>query len=80
MKSAMEEELALATKMKSTAEVATEVEEANAMKTVMEVPLNDSARKVVTKRNLWQKQKINWHVCWEQATEIISTMEVANEM
>ena len=23
---------------------------------------------------------MNWHVCWEEETEIISTMEVANEM
>ena len=38
MKSAVEVALALAPKMKSTVEVATEVEEANAMKTVMEVP------------------------------------------
>ena len=38
MKSAMELALALATKMKSTVEVATEVEESNKMKTVMEVP------------------------------------------
>ena len=23
---------------------------------------------------------MNWYVCWEEATEIISTIEVANEM
>ena len=34
----MEVVLALATKMKSTVEVATEVQEANEMKTMMEVP------------------------------------------
>ena len=38
MKSAVEVAFALAPKMKSTVEVATEVEEANEMKTVMEVP------------------------------------------
>ena len=38
MKSAMEVALVLAPKMKSTVEVATEVEETNEMKTVMEVP------------------------------------------
>ena len=38
MKSAVEVALALVPKMKSTVEVATEVEEANEMKTVMEVP------------------------------------------
>ena len=38
MKCAVEVMLALAPKMKSTVEVATEVEEANEMKTVMEVP------------------------------------------
>ena len=38
MKCAVEVTLALAPKMKSTVEVATEVEEANKMKTVMEVP------------------------------------------
>ena len=80
MKSAVEVVLALAPKMKSTVEVGTEVEEANEMKTVMEVPTEWICKESSNFKETSMKSR-NWiGICLEEETEIVSTMEVTKEM
>ena len=80
MKSVMEEVLSLATKMKSRVEVATEVEETNVMKTVMEVPTewickeSSDLKEISVKSRKWIGKSL------EEETEIVSIMEVTKEM
>ena len=68
------------TKMKCTIKVATEVEGANEMKSVMEVPTEWICDESETQKKSLLKIKMNWYICWEEAIEIISTMEERNEM
>ena len=80
MKSAVEVVLALAPKIKSTVEVATEVEEANEMKTVMEVPTewiykeSSNFKEISVKSRKW----ICMSLCEE--IEIVLAMEATKEM
>ena len=80
MKCAVEVTLALVPKMKSTVEVATGVEEANEMKTVMEVPTEWICKESNNFKEMSVKS-IKWiDMCLEEETEIVSTMEVTKEM
>ena len=80
MKCAVEVTLALAPKMKSTVEVATEVEEANEMKSVMEVLTKWICKESSNFKEICMKS-IKWiGMCLEEETEIVSTMEVAKVM
>ena len=80
MKCAVEVTLALAPKMKSTVEVSTEVEEANEMKTVMEVPTEWICKESSNFKDTSVKSRKWIDMCLEEETEIVSTMEVAKVM
>ena len=61
-------------------EVATEVEEANEMKTVMEVPTEWICKESSNFKEIYVKSRKWIGMCLEEETEMVLTMEVTKEM